>query len=765
MNTLQWNGQERIDCKIIVKTGYKVPVYGPEDQYGESKIVSYVTRNEFMASELADLILDDIARTWWVKFDSIKKSKDKLDKFNTEGMVVKYGYPPPSMHKISTYNKESVRAWATKYVVTRKQKETNEMLVATYTKHVASQLDWLNQLMVTRVSKNIGITEYCAILSSTAIHIIDWTKNGYLEAVPIEDAPDGMEMTKPSQLKHGIYNTTATTFFGADISVFKMPKRVKLVAGPQVDAVVPMPNRYCIADMELGKKWALGPIWVSEEYAAKFEITGRDGLVHPLETGDKLVGCLPNGTLVKGTAVVTHMPGTDMVVSNDADKKSCVFNDLTKLHVQSRAAERCTVGLIEMSYQLGQFMPDLAYARIYNQLDAPRDCFEKKYDLAVEGEYPVMPSLRNMVAGKFTAAEVADLFKYPIFEISTEDDEQVKYVSEAGISAAGAQILTNGKIDGFERQVQEKITDLLIDTISFPTRGAWAVAVPLRGWQAHSDPIIGIDDKISLPEAMWLKLGKPSVVAIARYPVKGIMSLVRLNVTVHYDHSAIEVSPLVQVVIESGDFDGDQDAVYVEPDVVARATGVIKAFDACSKAQDGVSIPEFETVNADGTEKYTAAQASFKLIDMDTMGLATVVRDMLINKVTEAELLSVFEWIVQPAIAGKEGAPYLSPFKKNTIEGMTGAEWIVSKLPFMAKHLSNGKLMSKPSLTLLMCSGRWYNDPDGLKRKPTLGHYIEVSQICKQYVDKGSNNPHSKILSAYSNLEYGFGPIASSVKS
>jgi hypothetical protein len=187
-------------------------------------------------------------------------------------------------------------------------------------------------------------------------------------------------------------------------------------------------------------------------------------------------------------------------------------------------------------------------------------------------------------------------------------------------------------------------------------------------------------------------------------------------------------------------------------EVTRRGTRVADAFTMHMAAKVGVDIPEFTELNGIPLTDLTDADASFLLQSMDSMGLATVARDILIGKLSEYELLSLFEWLVQPAIARKEGACYLSPFDR-----LDGGEWLVSKLPFMSEYLDDmNQIVSAPSIELSILGGHLYKNEYGLKIKPALNTLLSIAQGAANSEHTDYDNPQRVMVSAFATLVSGF---------
>ena len=747
MNELTWNNRIVVNAPICIPEGLVVDGYSGK-------------RSWFGARELANIMIEDIRLNWWEVYKNNKLIGNKdpmasvsIDK-HIQWCIRTFNTPPPGIP-----TNEELADWCTYYNVQRNQFELNEPLLAMYKKALMSRLSWLSNFRPIQITSNITLSEYGQFYHRNAVHMMEFNKDGYLVPRPVEHQYEGMGLTKPRELVHGIYSTIDTNFFGK-VHVMKKPKRLRTLVRDEVTASLPDP--ITISKEEL----PLGVSYISSSYAARCSVTGRDGLVYPLMTGDKIICCLPDGTLVKMTCIVIDGQIEDMIIGHDCDKGICEYNTLTRFAIQSRASERINVGTVGVPYQLSMLaFPGLAKRRIATQLDLSRVWMDEvingpvmvpndtDYGPSEIEEWTPAPSIRELVSGKADYRAYADLFYYPITVESDDEDEEL--VTEWMITSTGSKILHNRSIKGFEVEVQAKIVDLMIKAIKFPVKGMWAVAVPLRDWVNHEEPD-ETDHWVSIPRSAWLRLGKPRMGCVIRYPVKGKSSLVKVRVMTHSDHDCIEVSPLLMIIIENGDFDGDLIQFIADFEVTRRGTRVAEAFAMHMAAKVGVDIPQFDSVKGVPLTDFTDADASFLLQSMDSMGLATVARDILIGKLTEEELLSLFEWLVQPAIARKEGATNLSPFD-DEIDGMTGAKWLVSKCPFMDNYMNDAyELVAAPTTELAILGGYLYKDEYNKKVKPTLDVLIAVAKGCANSDRTDYDNPQRVIVSAFASLVSGF---------
>jgi hypothetical protein len=541
---LTWHGREIVNAPVCIPEGLVVKGFTGK-------------RSWFGARELANIMAEELRLNWWnvYKTNKLVGAKDPMASVRIDRHVT-WCKRTFNIDKLSNFpTDEELTDWCTYYNVQRNQFELNEPLLAMYKKALSGKLSWLANFRPVNITSNVTLSEYGQFYHRNAVHMMEFNKDGALVPRPVDHQYEGMQLTKPKELVNGIYSTINTGFFGK-VHVMKKPKRLKTVVRDEVTAEYDDPVTIIKAEL------ALGVSYISSSYAATYKVTGKDGNIYPLMTGDKIVGCLPNGWLVKMTCIVVDNQVEDMIIGEDCYKGECEYNELTKFAITARASERINVGTVGVPYQLSMLaFSALAKRRIATQLDMERTCMDEiingplmvpndtDYGPMELEEWTPAPSIRELVSGKAGYRAYADLFYYPITVESDEDEEET--VTEWMISATGAKIIHNKSIKGFEVDVQAKIVDLLIKAIKFPVRGMWSVAVPLRDWTEHDEPD-ETDHWVSIPRAAWLRLGKPKMGCVVRYPVKGKSSLVKVRVCTHSDHDCIEVSPLVMIVIENG---------------------------------------------------------------------------------------------------------------------------------------------------------------------------------------------------------------------
>jgi hypothetical protein len=621
---------------------------------------------------------------------------------------------------------------------------------------VVGNSEWLDQLQPIQMVTNTKLTEFAKLYHSKCIHTLDVDEAGKL--VPgIVEAPDFVvELTKPKQLRKGIVGTLPITWFDS-VHPMKRPKRLKLITGWETVAELPdslvHPKSVKILVKDDPEDLAPGIILISREVAAECKILGSDGEYHQLETGDKLCGVVDTGggILVKATVVVANLQGSDMVIGSDVNKGVVEYNDYTKVHVQARAAERISSGTISLSYQLMQFFPELAKARAYNLLNAPR-----RFTFDLDGHTLPAPSIRRLIegtVGDMAPAEVyADLFRYPV---------EIGGIPSWDITTEGRSILMEGT-SGHESSIKTRLVSMLDKVFNPPARGAWLVAVPNKISTRHKGKtLLASDLVIKIPRSVWEELGRPSIVAVTRYPIKGRTSVVKLICKPYDGHCAV-VSALLMSTVWRGDFDGDllcviadQDVVDVATDMhtsyklsrisIERATKVVLQVGKDMAKSMGVEFDPEDPLRLSMDSEMSALEIAQTLSDMDQMGIATTLRDEYYSHGgTEANILALFETIVQPAIDRKEGRMILNPLE---------ILWPICRMlqikfgQVMTKVDGNIRARVSPSIALACLRGR--HTIEGETVPVLLEEVLEVA-------NSGATDPHSVIVSTLKGIKLGF---------
>lgn len=527
----------------------------------------------------------------------------------------------------------------------------------------------------------------------------------------------GMTFTHPQDLRHGKVSTTNMLGSYQFDNVFKAGKRLKLITGFAIAGTHPPPTSIGIASGD----HAEGILYISQEYASGFQLhlstnqyhqvdVGHLGevledldLVVPsdlsnrsgvtiLKTGDKIAGVLPSGHMVKGTAIVVQDLGYDLVMTKDSIKCSGVpYNNDTRFWIRLLASQRLSTYNTRLSYQIGQFIPEVVGYRINTLLHTPivgvrgeevdqpvsnhirtstysgmkplEDGSESLQPLGrsrinlltqLDGlsVYQLCLNLSSRVWDDVTKLTCINLFKW--VEHDESGSEVVKSIHWAEDIANGMDPYKNKRL---MTTIKREIVIRLSKMISPPVKGAWGVATP----QVHisNDSRARVCEySISLPYRIYRHLGSPSIVACIRYPVKGISSLVRLVCTHHPDtDSTFHVDTNVMKYIWNGDYDGDLIQVVSDPDIVDAACDIPTSMSRCNSITTPDIQVEYPPLSGNYDTDLVVSQALVASWRGD-VGIVCNIRDSLYGAglMDELQCIKYFELIFQPALSQMDGS-------------------------------------------------------------------------------------------------------------
>lgn len=378
-------------------------------------------------------------------------------------------------------------------------------------------------------------------------------------------------ITHRSLLSNG-FVTNYDSLTGINVPAMKSGKRLSLVGGMYTIATVPDTDSISIGILPDGIAC------FSEAYAAKWQIMTRDGNFVPLQNGDKVVDIV-GGYLIKATARIVKDMDHDIVLGPDAIKAencTCPAN----LHIQLRCEERVTFNS-SLTYESWCWMPDLLKSRIEKDLTSPY-----RYRVIVDGL-----DSESYQPASYDHSHTNDVFKFkPVLHTITKEVATLKdffqmvapkeayaslfmWTTPDGVLMTGKEydtVMLNGVTTVANRlAIQDRMVNMVRDLISHSVNGAWSVANWLKDDTTH----------ISLPYNVWVRLGKPSIVAVGRSP---FIELIKFNVITHNDGSDFRVDPKVMTML-GGDLDGDTINVIADADVVSRSLTYAQAMNVHEK--------------------------------------------------------------------------------------------------------------------------------------------------------------------------------------
>jgi hypothetical protein len=538
MNNMTWNNQERVDCEVKISGleiswWYKAKGMKHYEEFATGETVPFVMNR--------DTICELRLRIPRADGDGFRDLVVIPIKKHREGNLLVADVPVKIMAS-------EVAASITEFLM--KLSHCGEVANNVFYAHRNQQLDWMNLLATPVVSEvsHLNLTPFGIKYASNCVHHLEWVPNrddmlqGRLAHVS-GDTP--AELTKMSNLRNGIVNTMPILFFtNMKKGKLKDMKYLKLVTGNMKSDSISKTGKEinCVPYSALHPRRVLkmdlpkGVCIISKKIASQFKIMGRDGKFRPLRTGDKLSGVIDTKELgpilVKATAVVRAIQPWSMIIGDDCIKGNVEFNSDTAVHVSAIAEERVSTD-VSLSYQVGQYYKELAMRLGLAELSRVRRVEGSHYEEEDGSDgFAYSPCLRDMLEGRGKAVDYADLFRYPL---KNESGDRYEY------DQTGKAILKQGSIEGYEEEVKAKLM-LSLDQVFNPrVHGSWLVAVPDRLGLNDSKVTSGkrliknVRPTISIPRSVWLKLRKPKVVAVTRYPFKGRTSLIRLKVNVHED--------------------------------------------------------------------------------------------------------------------------------------------------------------------------------------------------------------------------------------
>ena len=658
---LMFNNQERVDAKVKISGlevawGYKTKGMTKYEEFATGETIPFVMNRDTICKLRLRVRRND-GNGYWDLIDIPIEKHREGNRYHPNSNMLVAEIPEKIMAS-------DVASAITKFLM--KLSHCGDVANNVFYAHRNQQLDWMNLLATPIVSEvsHLNLTPFGIKYAQNCVHHLEWVPNrddilqGRLAHV---SGNTPAELTKMTNLRNGIVNTLPIVYFNnMKKGKLKDMKYLKLITGSmKADSVDKDGNTIPVLPEELlhPKKVKImnlpkGVCIVSKKLAKLCKIMGRDGKFRPLRTGDKLSGVIDTKEfgprLLKATVVVYPIQPYSIIIGEDCDKGLVEFNDDTMVHVSSIAEERVSTD-VSLSYQVTQYWPELAMKLGLAELSRVRR-LEGSHFINDEGkdDFGYSPSLRDMLEGRGSILSYADLFRYPL---KNSDGDIYEYDS------IGKAILANGSIEGYEEEIKAKLMLALDQAFNPRVHGAWLVAVPDR-LGVQSSKVCNLRPSISIPRSAWLKLRKPKVIAVTRYPFKGRKSLVKLMVRVHDDADGF-VAKLPTDIMElvfNGDCDGDLVCIITDRSIVRLACDPILAV-AMAKAAKGLYKP-YKDLVAPGISYHEAGK---RLIEMDQMGLAVTILDNYWNansgtKNIDMDILRLFEALVQLAIDRKEGS-------------------------------------------------------------------------------------------------------------
>jgi hypothetical protein len=557
---------------------------------------------------------------------------------------------------------------------------------------------------------------------------------------------------------------------------WKLGKRLKLFTGFMVKGYHPLPTT--IGDCEDSND--CGVIYVSKEYAGKFHLVTNNSpvatyhnmmpkvLTAPLMNGDKLGGTLPNGWIVKGSVAIRDQI-EDMVVPEDALKvKGGTCNINTRMYVKSRAKERVNTRGARLSYQIGQFYPELVHDIVRDRLEEPWR-ISHEYASSTEGA-----TWYDMIAGTAPISEYIELLTYEVngelrrqpagdilaeFANNNPPDQPTEWAQRM-VRPTITQLSTGVGLNNHRVKsvVQAVLRSKLDDLINTGVKGVWGVVMP------HSYD----RDTISVPRDLWYYLDCPEYVAAIRYPVKGKSSLVRLKCFYHNNGYDIRVHHDIIDVVWGGDFDGDVICVVASPNWVDAAMDPDVAYSICKSCREEVKLKLDPIVRAMKSKMSMTIDKRYAQCLVarwrGAVALATTMRDNLnvklraeagvrnwSNEDIERMLIRFMEGVMQPALAQMDGDVPVAqvlmgdPSASKGTTRRRGRPDVISQLTGIPAEL----LVNSDGET-----DRWASAPLNELRKANHRMYQSTMYSLMSIAqEEPGSNPHLRILRAFKDIK------------